>query len=109
MKQLNLLSLSKTLVLGFIIVFNFQIVYAQNWPQWRGPLGTGIVPSGNPPIEWSEQKNVKWKSRLPGTAIQHRLSGEIRYSQPLRYHRKTAQCQDGVLLPVNRLNMCFWQ
>jgi outer membrane protein assembly factor BamB len=23
--------------------------------------------SGNPPIEWSEKKNIKWKTRLPGT------------------------------------------
>jgi outer membrane protein assembly factor BamB len=40
---------------------------AQNWPQWRGPFGTGSVPDGNPPVEWSEQKNVRWKVRLSGT------------------------------------------
>jgi len=37
------------------------------WPQWRGPLGTGAAPKGNPPIEWSEQQNIRWKTRLPGT------------------------------------------
>ena len=36
------------------------------WPQWRGPLGVGSVPSGNPPVEWSEDKNVRWKLPLPG-------------------------------------------
>jgi len=37
-----------------------------NWPQWRGPLGTGVAPHANPPIEWSEGKNVRWKVELPG-------------------------------------------
>src|SRR5689334_6813645 len=38
----------------------------QNWGQWRGPLGNGISPQGNPPTEWSESKNVKWKVPLSG-------------------------------------------
>lgn len=36
------------------------------WPQWRGPLGTGVSPAGDPPVEWSEEKNVQWKIDLPG-------------------------------------------
>jgi len=36
------------------------------WPQWRGPLGTGVAPKGDPPIEWSEQKNVRWKKQIEG-------------------------------------------
>ncbi len=37
-----------------------------NWPQWRGPLGTGVAPHANPPVEWSETKNIRWKVALPG-------------------------------------------
>ena len=37
-----------------------------NWPQWRGPMGTGVSPDGEPPVEWSEEKNVRWKVELPG-------------------------------------------
>ena len=37
-----------------------------NWPQWRGPLGTGVAPNADPPVEWSETKNVRWKVALPG-------------------------------------------
>lgn len=44
-----------------------QETYNRNWPQWRGPAGNGIVLHGNPPLEWSEVKNVKWKTKLPGT------------------------------------------
>lgn len=36
------------------------------WPQWRGPLGTGVSPLGKPPLEWSGTKNIKWKTALPG-------------------------------------------
>jgi outer membrane protein assembly factor BamB len=38
----------------------------QNWHQFRGPLGTGVAPLGNPPTEWSETKNIKWKVPIPG-------------------------------------------
>jgi outer membrane protein assembly factor BamB len=36
------------------------------WTSWRGPLGTGAAPDENPPVEWSEEKNIKWKVDLPG-------------------------------------------
>jgi outer membrane protein assembly factor BamB len=40
----------------------------QNWPQWRGPQGTGAAaPSANPPTVWSEEKNIKWKVAIPGS------------------------------------------
>ena len=39
---------------------------ADYWGQWRGPLGTGVSPRGNPPIQWSESKNVRWKTSIPG-------------------------------------------
>jgi len=38
----------------------------RNWAQWRGPLATGVAPHANPPVEWSEKKNVRWKVELPG-------------------------------------------
>lgn len=40
--------------------------YDRNWPQWRGPLGTGYAPYGDPPISWSETEHVKWKIEIPG-------------------------------------------
>jgi outer membrane protein assembly factor BamB len=39
---------------------------AYQWPQWRGPLATGVAPHAEPPIEWSETRNVRWKVSLPG-------------------------------------------
>ncbi len=37
-----------------------------HWPQWRGPLNTGVAPNGNPPVTWSESKNIHWKIAIPG-------------------------------------------
>ena len=38
----------------------------RNWPQWRGPLATGVAPHADPPLHWSEKKNIRWKITLPG-------------------------------------------
>ncbi len=36
------------------------------WPSWRGPLSTGVSPEGDPPLEWSEEKNIRWRAAVPG-------------------------------------------
>jgi len=37
-----------------------------NWSQWRGPLANGVAPRANPPVQWSETNNIRWKTVLPG-------------------------------------------
>jgi outer membrane protein assembly factor BamB len=39
---------------------------AENWPQWRGEAGLGISPDKTFPTEWSESKNVLWKTPVEG-------------------------------------------
>ena len=39
---------------------------AANWPQWRGPGGTGVSAEKNLPAEWGPAKNIKWKSAIAG-------------------------------------------
>jgi outer membrane protein assembly factor BamB len=36
------------------------------WPQWRGPEATGVSRTANPPLEWSETRNIRWKREVPG-------------------------------------------
>ena len=38
----------------------------EGWPQWRGPLATGAAPEADPPVAWSETRNVRWKIAIPG-------------------------------------------
>ncbi len=57
----NLLAISCVVVLS-------ASVHAQQaqWPSLRGPNYNGLVDQGNPPVEWSETKNVHWKTAIPG-------------------------------------------
>src|ERR1043165_2695642 len=52
-------------LLGAVVIPN-KVRAQQDWPQWRGPLSTGVAPRGNPPITWSDDKNIRWKTVLPG-------------------------------------------
>jgi outer membrane protein assembly factor BamB len=38
----------------------------QDWPQWRGPLGTGAAIDADPPVEWGVDQNIRWRTALPG-------------------------------------------
>jgi outer membrane protein assembly factor BamB len=37
-----------------------------NWPRWRGSDGSGVSETKNLPAEWSDTKNVIWKTPIPG-------------------------------------------
>ena len=36
------------------------------WMNWRGPLANGVAPLADPPVEWSETRNVRWKVAIAG-------------------------------------------
>ncbi len=40
--------------------------WAADWPQFRGVGGSGVASEATPPLEWSDSKNLKWKTALPG-------------------------------------------
>jgi outer membrane protein assembly factor BamB len=40
--------------------------FSSNWPEWRGLYNSGAASGGNTPVEFSETKNVKWKTEIPG-------------------------------------------
>jgi len=42
------------------------LLSSEGWEQWRGPNGNGHAPAGEYPLEWSENKNLSWKTLLPG-------------------------------------------
>ncbi len=42
---------------------------AADWPQWRGPHGTGIADDTNVPERWSAADNVAWKAPLAGLGV----------------------------------------
>jgi outer membrane protein assembly factor BamB len=40
---------------------------AEDWPQFRGPTGQGHASERNLPLEWSETRNILWKTPVPGS------------------------------------------
>jgi len=42
-----------------------QAVRGGNWPQWRGPEGSGVSRETGLPVSWSEAIGVVWKCKLP--------------------------------------------
>ena len=39
---------------------------AADWTRFRGPNGSGVSEDGKTPLTWSDEKNLKWKTPLPG-------------------------------------------
>ena len=37
-----------------------------DWPQFRGPGGSGVGDDTQFPTEWSPERNIRWKAALPG-------------------------------------------
>jgi len=42
---------------------------AAQWPWWRGPLGNGVSPDGDPPVRWSEGENLRFKVAIDGDGL----------------------------------------
>lgn len=37
---------------------------SHDWPQFRGPTADGCALGGDLPLKWSEQDNIRWKTRI---------------------------------------------
>ena len=61
MKKTNLL---KTILLSCVILIVTNCVFAQDWPQWRGPNRDGIVTGFKAPKEWPKELKLKWKTTV---------------------------------------------
>ncbi len=65
---LALLLMAPSLIAAEPSVMNRGAEFGPNdWPAWRGPLGTGVANSNQtPPLKWSKSENVLWKAEVPG-------------------------------------------
>jgi outer membrane protein assembly factor BamB len=60
---------SRITSLALVALFSLTTIgSAANWPQWRGPDGSGISTEKNLPAEWTPTKNIKWKTPIAGRA-----------------------------------------
>ena len=54
------------LLAGNVWSADFEASKHDNWGHWRGPNANGVAPEADPPISWSETKNVRWKVAVDG-------------------------------------------
>jgi outer membrane protein assembly factor BamB len=54
---------------GMFLMLMAAAALAADWPQFRGPSGTGISTEKGLPIKWSTTENVRWKAELPGRGL----------------------------------------
>ena len=61
----------RTVVLAGIVVASSMTsaarLAAENWPQWRGPGSQGVSGETQLPTSWGADKNIAWKTELPGS------------------------------------------
>ena len=56
-------------LLLIVVLANFTLLHAEDWPQFRGPNCSGVSSSRHSlPIEFSDTENVRWKAS-PGDGI----------------------------------------
>jgi outer membrane protein assembly factor BamB len=53
-------------VLSLLLVVIGVAARAEDWPQFRGPTGQGHSAERGVPIEWSESRNVIWRTPIEG-------------------------------------------
>ena len=69
------------------------------WPQWRGPLGTGVSAHADPPLVWAENKNIKWKIEIPGRGS---ASPVVWGNTPVSVDRRARRCGSGRIASAAR-------
>jgi len=53
-------------ILILLMFLSTSISVLAGWPEFRGPGGQGHSDSKNVPTVWGEEKNVRWKTVIPG-------------------------------------------
>jgi outer membrane protein assembly factor BamB len=54
--------------LALVVLLGATLRVHAQWPQFRGPDGTGTSPEHDLPVTWNEAKNVRWKTAIHGRA-----------------------------------------
>jgi hypothetical protein len=62
--------MKRALKIGLTLTVAFGgSVSASDWPQWRGPHGSGVSDERDLPVRWSATENLSWKADLGGVGV----------------------------------------
>jgi outer membrane protein assembly factor BamB len=56
---------TREFVCSLLLILLTRLALADNWPQWRGPEGTGVSQEKDLPVVWHEERGIVWKTPLP--------------------------------------------
>src|SRR6516162_8594060 len=59
---------TRVMLSGCFLVLAVSVGQTADWPQFRGPDGTGVIDDPKLPSEWDAKKNIAWKAAIPGVA-----------------------------------------
>ena len=92
---MQIYSSANRLVVLTLISLLASAVSADDWPAWRGPLGTGVSTETELPIRWSATENVRWRVPLPqpGNSTPIVSRGRVFVTQAAA-ERRTLMCFD---------------
>src|SRR4030042_1283769 len=76
MKKTNL---SRAVMLGCVILIGASCVFAQDWPQWRGPNRDDKVSGFEAPQQWPKELKLRWKTTVGTGDATPALVGEKLY------------------------------
>src|SRR4029079_5405396 len=69
-----------------------SLAAAENWNQFRGPRGDGVVHDAKLPVKWGLKNKIQWKTEVPGAG----------WSSPIVWENKifiTTAESDGLVKP----------
>jgi outer membrane protein assembly factor BamB len=56
--------------LSFVVLLGLaNLAAASDWPQFRGPGGSGVSDETGLPTTWGPDENIRWKANLPGRSV----------------------------------------
>tara|TARA_B100001123_G_scaffold449258_2_gene613804 strand:+ start:2917 stop:4236 length:1320 start_codon:yes stop_codon:yes gene_type:complete len=58
----------RRVVFLLVVILSATTTVRGDWPQWRGPDGTGIA-RDTAPTEWDEDTNIAWRSEIGGLGV----------------------------------------
>lgn len=58
--------MTRRFALSLLLALTSSAVRAEDWPEFRGPTGQGHSSERGLPLEWSESRNIVWKTPVPG-------------------------------------------
>lgn len=82
---------------SLLSLFLVQPLFAEHWPNWRGPHSNGVSDDLNPPISWDRETNIRWRIDLPerGNSTPIVWGNRLFLTQSIdRENRRTLMCLD---------------